>query len=79
MSPSDSSDQNISRNGRADTADVLAVRDLHKRFGAVEVLKGIDLDIRRGEVVALIGPSGSGKTTVLPERPRGAGLRHRPF
>ena len=65
MSPSDSSDQNISRNGRADTADVLAVRDLHKRFGAVEVLKGIDLDIRRGEVVALIGPSGSGKTTVL--------------
>ncbi|MFJ7749688.1 amino acid ABC transporter ATP-binding protein [Arthrobacter sp. NPDC097144] len=46
-------------------SDVLSVRGLHKRFGAVEVLKGIDLDIRRGQVVALIGPSGSGKTTVL--------------
>ncbi|WP_104102692.1 amino acid ABC transporter ATP-binding protein [Arthrobacter sp. 08Y14] len=46
-------------------SDVLAVRGLHKRFGPVEVLKGIDLDIRRGQVVALIGPSGSGKTTVL--------------
>ncbi|MBF0672326.1 MAG: amino acid ABC transporter ATP-binding protein [Salinibacterium sp.] len=44
---------------------VLEVRGLHKRFGEVEVLKGIDLDIHRGEVVALIGPSGSGKTTVL--------------
>ncbi|MET4060699.1 cystine transport system ATP-binding protein [Arthrobacter sp. UYP6] len=46
-------------------AAVLDARDLHKRFGDVEVLKGIDLDIRRGQVVALIGPSGSGKTTVL--------------
>lgn len=46
-------------------SDVLTVRGLHKRFGPVEVLKGIDLDIRRGQVVALIGPSGSGKTTVL--------------
>ncbi|QEE60203.1 amino acid ABC transporter ATP-binding protein [Salinibacterium sp. dk2585] len=44
---------------------VLEVRGLRKRFGEVEVLKGIDLDIHGGEVVALIGPSGSGKTTVL--------------
>ncbi|MCW4385712.1 amino acid ABC transporter ATP-binding protein [Salinibacterium sp. SYSU T00001] len=44
---------------------LLGVRGLHKRFGQVEVLKGIDLDIDRGQVVALIGPSGSGKTTVL--------------
>jgi cystine transport system ATP-binding protein len=65
MSPSDSPDELTSGNGRAAAADVLTVRDLHKRFGAVEVLKGIDLDIRRGQVVALIGPSGSGKTTVL--------------
>ncbi len=46
-------------------SDVLTARGLHKRFGPVEVLKGIDLNIRRGQVVALIGPSGSGKTTVL--------------
>jgi ABC-type polar amino acid transport system ATPase subunit len=39
--------------------------DLHKRFGPVEVLKGISLDVRSGEKVALIGPSGSGKTTLL--------------
>ena len=44
---------------------VLRARDLHKRFGSMEVLKGIDLEIPRGQVVALIGPSGSGKTTVL--------------
>lgn len=46
-------------------APVIAVRGLHKSFGDNEVLKGIDFEVRRGEVVALIGPSGSGKTTVL--------------
>ena len=44
---------------------VLRARDLHKSFGGMDVLKGIDLEIPRGQVVALIGPSGSGKTTVL--------------
>lgn len=44
---------------------VLSVTGLHKAFGSNEVLKGIDLNVRRGSVVALIGPSGSGKTTVL--------------
>jgi polar amino acid transport system ATP-binding protein len=39
--------------------------DVHKRFGPVEVLKGITLDVSRGEVVCLIGQSGSGKTTFL--------------
>jgi cystine transport system ATP-binding protein len=44
---------------------VLRVEGLRKSFGATAVLKGIDLEVRRGRVVAVIGPSGSGKTTVL--------------
>jgi polar amino acid transport system ATP-binding protein len=56
--------------------------DVHKSFGPTTVLRGLDLEIQRGETVALIGPSGSGKTTVLRmlmtlERPdRGSVLLH---
>jgi polar amino acid transport system ATP-binding protein len=47
------------------TAPLLQATNVHKRFQKLEVLKGIDLDVRQGEVVALIGASGSGKTTFL--------------
>ncbi|WP_431710055.1 amino acid ABC transporter ATP-binding protein [Glutamicibacter uratoxydans] len=46
-------------------APLLTVTDLHKSFGANQVLRGIDFTIHEGEVLALIGPSGSGKTTAL--------------
>ncbi|MBA3038772.1 amino acid ABC transporter ATP-binding protein (plasmid) [Nitratireductor rhodophyticola] len=44
---------------------MIEVRGLHKSYGTLQVLKGIDLEIARGEVVAVIGRSGSGKTTML--------------
>lgn len=44
---------------------VVRIEDLHKSFGDNEVLSGIDLNVRRGEVVVILGPSGSGKSTML--------------
>lgn len=47
------------------TDEIIRVEGLKKRFGQLEVLKGIDTTIRRGEVVSIIGPSGGGKSTFL--------------
>src|SRR5690625_1060225 len=48
-----------------DVEPIVKYQDVHKSFGKVDVLKGIDLEIKPAEKVALIGPSGSGKTTII--------------
>jgi polar amino acid transport system ATP-binding protein len=50
----------------ADNASpIVSIRDVHKSFGHVEVLKGISMDVPKGGVICIIGPSGSGKSTLL--------------
>jgi len=45
--------------------EIIVLDDLHKFFGSIEAVKGVNLRVRRGEVVVVVGPSGSGKSTVL--------------
>ncbi len=64
----------------AASAEMVRIEGLRKRFGDVEVLKGIDLTVRKGEAISVIGPSGSGKSTMLRcinylEEPDGGAIR----
>ena len=50
---------------REPSGEVIAVRDLHMRYGSNDVFRGVDFSVRRGEVIVLLGPNGAGKTTTI--------------
>jgi len=49
----------------SETDPIISIKDVHKSFGDLEVLKGINFDVMKGEVICIIGPSGSGKSTLI--------------
>ena len=51
--------------GNNDGEVIIDVKNLHKKYGHTEVIKGVDLTVRKGEVICIIGPSGAGKSTIL--------------
>ena len=50
---------------QGNTGVAVRIKDLHKRYGNTEVLRGIDMEVKSGEVISIIGPSGAGKSTLL--------------
>lgn len=55
----------MSQNAWTDDQPIVSIKDVHKSFGSLEVLKGISMDVMKGEVICIIGPSGSGKSTLI--------------
>lgn len=60
---------------------MIEIKDLRKSFGKLEVLRGVDLNIERGETISIVGPSGAGKTTLLQligtlDRPDSGSIRY---
>ncbi len=55
----------MTNNSWTDDQPIVSIKDVHKSFGQLEVLKGISMDVMKGEVICIIGPSGSGKSTLI--------------
>ena len=55
----------MTSNGWTPDQPIVSISDVHKSFGDLEVLKGVSLDVMKGEVICIIGPSGSGKSTLI--------------
>jgi len=55
----------MSQHEWTDDQPIVSIKDVHKSFGSLEVLKGISMDVMKGEVICIIGPSGSGKSTLI--------------
>jgi branched-chain amino acid transport system ATP-binding protein len=65
MTATTASDQPAATNGASDGEAILRLRDVHSYYGHIHALKGVDIEVRRGEVVTLIGSNGAGKSTTL--------------
>jgi branched-chain amino acid transport system ATP-binding protein len=65
MTAKTGTDKAVATNGAPDGEAILRLRDVHSYYGHIHALKGVDIEVRRGEVVTLIGSNGAGKSTTL--------------